>query len=91
MKDSFFAPEERLQGLAPIDQPQHLSFVQDALRIINEFPHDQQNDIILSLFKGLEARRKDTILDLQHQSDALREKAETLRHFHESLRKELVA
>jgi len=60
---------------------QHIEYAHQVVSNISELPLDQQNEVLLTVFKAVKERRKNEVSELMLRNDELTERRNTIKNF----------
>ncbi len=73
----------------PSMQPQHIEYAYQMVSSIIELPLDQQNEVLLTVFRAVKERRKSEVHELNLRNEEINERRALIQNTEERLQKEM--
>lgn len=73
----------------PSMQPQHMEYAYQVVSSISELPLEQQNEVLLTVFKAVKERRINEIHELNLRNEEINERRSLIQNIDERLQKEM--
>ena len=73
----------------PSMQPQHMEYAQHMVNQLSELPLDQQNEVLLTVFRAVKERRKNEVHELNLRNEEINERRALVQCTDDRLQKEM--
>ena len=75
--------------LQPSMQPQHIEYAYQMVTSISELPLDQQNEVLITVFRAVKERRKIEVHELNLRNEEINERMALVQSMDDRLQKEM--